>query len=295
MKRYAYFPGCSLEKMALSYHKSAIESARKLDVEFEELEDWNCCGATAYFHIDELLAYTLSARNLAMAEKTDLDMVAPCAACYKNSYFTNEALKKDPDLAEHINFALEEDNLHFTGKLSVKHLIEVFAHDVGPEEIKARTVRPLEGLKVAAYYGCQILRPRKDHENVEQPHFFEDLMAAIGAEPVDYPEKLLCCSGSLIITSRRAALSMIRNLLNGAVHSGAAVIATACPMCQVNLECYQKQVNQEFGTDFNVPVLYFTQLLGLALGITPRRLRIGSELVLPTPALSRVRRKPATT
>ncbi len=294
MKKFAYFPGCSLEKMALSYHKSTIESARKLGVEFEELDDWNCCGATAYFHVDELLAYTLCARNLALAEKTNLDMVAPCAACYKNSYFTNDALKKDPDLAEHINFALEEDNLHFTGKVTVKHLLEVFAQDVGVDEIKAKTTRPLEGLRVAAYYGCQVLRPRKDHEDVEQPHFFEDIMSAAGAEPIDFPEKLLCCSGSLIITNRHAALSMVRNLLQSAAQRGAAVIATACPMCQVNLECYQKQVNQEFGTDFNMPVLYFTQLLGLALGITPKRLRIGSELVLPTPAFSRVRRTPAT-
>lgn len=294
MKKYAYFPGCSLEKMALSYHVSTMETTRKLGVELKELDDWNCCGATTYSHVDELLAYTLSARNLALAEKENLNLVAPCAACYKNSYFTNENLKKDPDLAEHINFALEEDNLHFSGNITVHHLLEVYVHDVGLEEIKAKVTRPLAGLRVAAYYGCQILRPRKDHENVEQPSFFEDLLSAIGAEPVDFPTKLLCCSGSLILTNRHAALSMIRNLLKCAGDSGAAVIATACPMCQVNLECYQKQVNQEFGTDFSLPVLYFTQLVGLALGIAPNRLRIGTELVLPTPALSNVRRETAT-
>ncbi len=291
MKKYAYFPGCSLEKMALSYHLSALETTRKLGVEFKELEDWNCCGATAYFHVDELLAYTLSARNLAMAEKEKLDLVAPCAGCYKNMYFTNARLKSDPDLAEHVNFALEEDNLQFSGNISVRHLIEVFVQDVGPEAIKAQVSHPLEGLKVAPYYGCQILRPRKDHEDVERPQFFENLLSAIGAVPINYPPKLRCCGGSLVITSRHAALSMVRNLLESAVKGGAAVIATACPLCQVNLECYQTQVNQEFGTELSIPVMYFTQLVGLAMGIPAKQLGIGTELVSTRPVLSHAQKK----
>jgi len=286
MKEYAYFPGCSLEKIAMSYHQSSMETTRALGVELKELEDWNCCGATAYFHVDELLAYTLSARNLAMAEKAKLDVVAPCAACYKNMYFTSAYLKQDPDLAEHINYALGADNLQFSGGIAAKHLIEVFVHDLGPDEIKSKVTHPLEGLRVVPYYGCQILRPRKDHEDVEQPQFFEELVSTIGAEPVDFPLKLRCCGGSLVITSRRAALSMVRNLLQCAVDRGADVIATACPLCQVNLECYQKQVNQEFGTDLSIPVVYFTQLVGLALGIPPKRLGIGKELVSTKLALS---------
>lgn len=283
MKEYAYFPGCSLEKIGLSYHNSSIETTNKLGVELKELEDWNCCGATTYFHVDELLAYTLCARNLAMAEKENLDLVAPCSACYKNSYFTNKHLQEDPDLAEHINYALEEDDLSFSGKSEVKHLMEVFVHDVGFEEIRNNVSKPLEGLRVAPYYGCQILRPKKDDENVEQAEFFEDLLSAIGAEPVPYPLKLKCCGGSLLISNRIAALSMVRNLLLDAENNGAALIATACPMCQVNLECYQQQVNQEFGTRFSVPVVYFTQLMGLALGIPGRKLGIGKEIVAATP------------
>lgn len=286
MKKYAYFPGCSLEKMALSYHDSAIETTRKLGVELIELEDWNCCGATAYFHVDELLAHTLCARNLAMAEKENLDLVAPCSGCYKNMYFANANLKRDPDLAEHINYALEEDNLRFTGSSAVRHLMEVFVNDVGLEEIKTKVTQSLDGLRVAPYYGCQILRPRKDHEDVEEPQFFEDLLSAIGAVPVEFPLKLRCCGGALIITSRPSALSMVRNLLQSAVDSGAAVIATACPLCQVNLECYQKQVNQEFGTELSIPVMYFTQLVGLAFGIPPKSLGIGTELVSTRPILS---------
>ncbi len=283
MKEYAYFPGCSLEKIGLSYHLSALETTKGVGVQLKELEDWNCCGATTYFHVDELLANTLCARNIAMAEKENLDLVAPCSACYKNSYFTNKHLKEDADLADHINYALEADNLSFTGKSEVKHLIEVFVQDVGFDEIKDKVVQPLEGLKIASYYGCQILRPRKDHEDVEQAEYFEDLMSAIGADPVSFALKLKCCGGSLLISNREAALSMIRNLLKNAEESGADMIATACPMCQVNLECYQQQVNQEFGTNFSMPVVYFTQLIGVAFGVPGKKLGIGSEMVSATP------------
>jgi len=281
MRTYAYFPGCSLETMAESYNVSAVETARALGVELKELEDWNCCGATAYFHIDEILAHALCARNLAMAERENLDLVAPCSGCYKNLYFTNAHLKKDAELAEHINFALEADNLHFSGAIGVRHLIEVFVKDVGVGEIKKRVCNPLKGLPVAPYYGCQLLRPQKDNdqEQIERPQFFEGLLSALGAEPVTYPYKLRCCGGSLIITNRKAALAMVHSLLQSAVEEHAQVIATICPLCQINLECYQKQVNREFGTRFSLPVMYFTQLLGLALGIPAKRLGIGTELV----------------
>jgi len=286
MKKYAYFPGCSLEKMALSYHKSSLETTRALGVELEELEDWNCCGATTYFHLDEILANTLVARNLAIAEKEGLDFVAPCSACYKNAYFTNTYMKEDEDLAEHINFALEADDLQLEGNMTVHHLIDIFANEIGADGIKEKVSVPLEGLRIAPYYGCQIVRPRKNGEEVEAPEFFEEILTALGAEAVDYTNKTRCCGGSLLLTNRKAALDMIRILLYDAVQSGTDVIATACPLCQVNLEAYQTQVNEEFGTDFSVPVLYFTQLVGLALGIAPKKLGIGMELVSTLPVLS---------
>ena len=288
MTKYAYFPGCSCEKIAISYNQSSLETTKKLGIELQELDDWNCCGATTYFHVDQLLANTLIARNLAIAEKEGLDFVAPCSACYKNAYFTNEYMKEDPDLSEHINFALEQDNLHFKGDIKVHHIIEVYSSEQGLEEIKKNVSNPLEGLNIAPYYGCQIVRPRKNGEDVENPQFFEDIISAMGATPVVFAERLRCCGASLIMTSRHAALSLVRVLLQNAVDSGADVIATACPLCQVNLECYQTQVNEEFGTDFSMPVLYFTQLLGLALGIPRRRLGIGKELVSAGPIFSKI-------
>jgi heterodisulfide reductase subunit B len=279
MSTYSYFPGCSLEKMALSYNQSTMQTTKALGVELQELEDWNCCGATSYFHVDELLAYTMVSRNLAMAEKAGHDLVAPCSACYKNAYFTNAYLKEDEDLANHINYALEADNLKFSGDIQVKHLMEVFAEDVGYDALKETVSHPLKGLRVAPYYGCQIVRPKKDDEDVENPRFFEDLMTAIGADPVDFAYRLRCCGGSLLITSRDAAFRLILELLQNVEQSEADVIATACPLCQTNLECYQMQINQEYGTNFKIPVLYFTQLIGLSLGIPTKKLGIGSEFV----------------
>ena len=280
MKEYAYYPGCSLESLGKNYNLSALAVSDELGVEMKELEDWNCCGATAYFPVDELLAYTLVSRNLAIAEKTGLqDFVAPCSACYTNAYTTNKYLKNDPDLAEHINYALEEDHLHVEGKMKVRHLIEVFIEDVGLEEIEKKVAHPLKGLRVAPYYGCQIVRPRKDKEDVENPQFFEKLLSAIGAEPIDYASKTRCCGGSLIITNRKAALDMVHKLLQDAVNSNANVIATTCPMCNVNVEVYQSQVNREFGTNFSIPVMYFTQLMGMALGIEPKRIGVGASML----------------
>jgi heterodisulfide reductase subunit B len=280
MKQYAYYPGCSLESLGKSYHLSTLETASRLGIELKELEDWNCCGATAYFPVDELLAHTLSARNLAIAEKTGFeDFVAPCSACFKNAYTTNKYLKSDPDLAEHINFALEEDHLHVSGNMNVRHLIEVFFEDVGLDAIRNSVTNPLNNLKVAPYYGCQLVRPCKKDENVENPRYFEELLSALGAEPVEFESKTRCCGGSLIITNRHAALDMVGKLLQDAIDSHAEIIATTCPMCNVNLEVYQRQVNREFGTNYSIPVVYFTQLMGTALGCTPKSLGINKEVI----------------
>lgn len=293
MKKFALFPGCSLEKMASSYLKSSVQTTQRFGIELQEIEDWNCCGATTYSYIDELLANTLVARNLAIAEKEGLDFVAPCSACYKNAYFANKYIKEDPDLAEHINYALEQDDLQIQGSIEVYHIIDIFSDEIGPAKIKEKVTNPLSGLKVAPYYGCQIVRPRKNGEELEDPQFFEEIISAMGAEPVNFADRLRCCGASLIMTSRHAALDMVRILLYNAVSSGADVIATACPLCQVNLECYQTQVNEEFGTDFAVPVLYFTQLMGLALGMSRRQLGIGSELVSVAPIFSQIMDKGA--
>jgi heterodisulfide reductase subunit B len=278
--------------MARAYHVSAVETARALGVELRELEDWNCCGATAYFHIDELLAYTLCARNLAMAERTGLDLVAPCAGCFKNLHAATAHLRDDPDLADHINDALRSDDLHVTGTGRVRHLIEVFVEDVGIGTIRSRVRIPLTGLRVAPYYGCQVVRPQKAGEAAERVRFFEDLLEAVGATPVAFPARLRCCGGSLIATQRTTALALVHDVLASASALGAQLIATLCPLCQINLECYQPQARRAGPPLPAVPVLYFTQILGVALGIPPKRLGIGRELVRADRVLAACRRRP---
>ncbi len=244
--------------------------------------------ATKGLDADELLAHALCARNQAQAGEFALDEVAPCTACYMNTFSTNEYLKTDPHLAEHIYFRLEEEQLHFRGTVEVYHPLGLLAKDVGPEAIWKSVTHPLAGLRVAAHYGWKTIHPRKSRqtiEQVEQPHFFGDLVDALGATPVEYPYKRRCCVGSLAISNRRAALSLARNLLQHAIDRGASVIASGCPMCQVNLECHQQQVKQEFGTGYSMPVLYFAQLLGQALGVSPKRPAIGRELVQATPPM----------
>ncbi len=285
--KYSYFPGCSLETVARSYDVSAKKTVEKLGVQLIELDDWNCCGATAYFHIDEILALTLCARNLAMAERAGLDVVAPCSACYKNMLEANIRLKKDDDLREHINLALKEDGLEFSGRSRVLHLVDIFLEDAAIKRLSDLMVNSLKGLRVAAYYGCQILRPKMSRENIEHPDFLENLISASGAEAVNYPLKAQCCGGSLIMTNNPVALKMIHNLLKCATDNGADLVVTTCPLCQINLECYQKQINRIYGTHFSVPVFYFTQLLGFAFGIPKEDLLIGSELSSPAPLLTR--------
>lgn len=298
MTRYAYFPGCSLETMAASYHVSLLEVARRLGIELEELEDWNCCGATAYSKVDELLATVLCTRNLALAAQRGPELLAPCNACYKNLWTTNAALRRDPELAEHMNYALEADHLHYDGTVEVRHIISAFVTDDALASIRRQAGGHIKGLKVAPYYGCQIVRPRRPGEELaesDNPTYFEALLKAAGADPIPFPYKLRCCGAALMITNRLAAVQMLRDVLQSAVDGGAEVIATTCPLCQTNLECYQDEVNRVYGTSYAVPVLYFTQLLGLALGVAANKLGVGRELVSAAAVLKRPACLPAPT
>jgi heterodisulfide reductase subunit B len=189
-----------------------------------------------------------------------------------------------------MNYALEADDLRYDGRIEVSHIMHAFVTDEALESVRRQVGERLKGLRVAPYYGCQIVRPRRpglDLSQVDNPRYFEDLLEAAGANPVAYPYKVRCCGAALMVTNRRAALQMLRDLLQSAVDAGAEVIATACPLCQTNLECYQGEVNRAYGTNYAVPILYFTQLLGLALGVGASRLGIGRELVSAKAVLKR--------
>lgn len=297
MKPYAYYPGCSLEKNAYAYHQSSEAVANSLGIEFVEVDDWNCCGATEYIALNRMAAYALVARTLALAQRqfvkngSPADLIAPCSACFLNLSKGDAYLQADKPLAEKVNVALAEGDLHYDpGSIHTRHLMHVLMDDIGLEKIAAKVTRPLKGLRVAAYYGCLIVRPGflMKFDSHEYPMSLDMLMSSLGAQVVDYPLKSACCGGHMTQISQPVALEMLRQLLQNAYEYHADVIVTLCPMCQLNLDAYQGDVNKFFKTDYNLPILYFTQLMGLAFGMDAKRMGIGSEFVDARPALAKI-------
>ncbi|MBN2579774.1 MAG: CoB--CoM heterodisulfide reductase iron-sulfur subunit B family protein [Pirellulales bacterium] len=285
--KLAYYPGCSLEVNSAAYDVSTRAVADVLGITLQELDDWNCCGATEYFSQDELTACAVIARNLALVEK-DLDqLVAPCAACYLNLAKTDKLMVDHEELGKQVNQCLAAGGLQYTpGRVRVRNLLDVIYTDVGEEEIKKKIKKPLTGLRVAPYYGCQVVRPICETDNPEYPMQMDHLFQWLGAEVVDYPVKAHCCGGHMTQISEPQAFEMIRRLLQSAVHYEADMILCMCPMCQLNLDAYQGRVNSHFKTEFKMPIIFFTQLMGIALGIEPDKLDFGKELVDARPVLA---------
>lgn len=278
--KYAYFPGCSLEKNAAAYDQSFKAVMEILAQELVEIDDWNCCGATEYFSLNVLPAYSLVARNLALTPQDLTELVAPCSACYLNLYKTNHYMGLYPQLNADVNTALAEAQLSYQpGRVHVRHALDILVNDVGLDEIASRVKKPLKGLKLVPYYGCLIVRPDHGVDNPEYPTSLDRLLEALGAEVVDFPLKAACCGGHMPQISPEAAYGLIHELIATAVKRGGDAIVTICPMCQLNLDMYQGQANRFRNTNYTIPVLYFTQMMGLAFGLTGDEMGFGQELV----------------
>lgn len=269
--KYSYFPGCSLKGLGRAYEESLLPIMKHLGVELQELPDWNCCGATAYMAVDEAKACVLAARNLALAEKAGQQMMAPCAACYLVLNKTKHYFHDYPKMRARIDLALAEVGLAYTGDTPVRHPLDILLNDVGLEAIKLKVSRPLTGLKVVPYYGCQIVRPYSTFDDQYNPTSMDRLIEALGATVLRYPLKTKCCGGSLTGTVPEAGIRMVYILMNEAKKRGADCIATVCPLCQFNLDAYHAQVAAEYGP-VNIPTVYFSQLMGLAFGLPSAKL-----------------------
>ena len=293
-RRYLYYPGCSLTTTARAYAQSLAAILAPLGVELEEVEDWNCCGATEYVTLSPLGGYALIGRNLALAERQrggPDTLVAPCSACYVNLAKTDRYVRESPVLRDQLTEALAADGLHYTpGAMTVRHLLEVLIEDVGLDEVARHVTRPLHGLRVASYLGCLVSRPDHDGRwsSREQPLELDRLMTALGAEVVDYPLRTACCGGHMTQISPDTGFELIRRLIDGADRLHADLLVTVCPMCQMNVDAYQGEMNRHFHSHYHVPILFFTQLIGLAYGLEPAALGIGSELVSAHQALGRI-------
>jgi heterodisulfide reductase subunit B len=287
---YGYYPGCSLTRNAQAYNKSTLAIAQKLGLPLEELDDGNCCGATEYFALSAIPAFSLVARNLSIAERDGYEqMIAPCSACYINLFKTDDKMAHYADVSEKVNDALGAGGYHYDGgSVKVRHLLDVVVNDIGTDAIAEKVTKPLYNLRVAPYYGCLILRPYEAFDDAEYPHTLDDLMNAVGATVVDFPMKAKCCGGHMTQISEDVALELIRQILDNAAQYEADIIVTTCPMCQLNLDAYQANVNSRFGTDYNIPVLYFTQAIGLAMGMSAKELGFGQELVSAKPAIRKI-------
>ena len=286
---YVYYPGCSLEATAKAYDSSTRAVARELGITLRELEDWNCCGATAYMSVNEFLSFGISGRNLAMAEKQapGKDIVCPCSGCYTTLKKTTTYANNYPKLKEEINEVLGSANLKFAGNVKVRHLLDVIYNDVGLPAIKAKVKRELSGLKVACYYGCQIVRPECDFDDPEMPNSMDKIVETLGATPVYFPMKTRCCGGSMMGTKQDLSFRLIKNLLLSAYQNKADIMITVCPLCQINIDAYQGQIKKEFDQKFDLPILYFTQLMGLAMGLPEKDLKIKTQIVPAEKQLAR--------
>lgn len=278
--KFSYFPGCSLKGLGRAYEESLLPVMKHLDVELQELDDWNCCGATAYMSVDEAKACVLTARNLALAEKQgDHPVVAPCSACYMVLNKTKHYFKENPDMKAKIDKALDAVGMSYGGGTPVRHPLDILMNDVGVEAIKAKVNRPLKGLKVAPYYGCQIVRPYATFDNQYNPTTMDELLEALGAEVVPYPLKTKCCGGSLTGTVPKAGRRLVYILMKEARKRGADCFVTVCPLCQFNMDAYHARVTKEYGLKC-IPTLFFSQLMGLAFGMPGKELGL-NRLAIP--------------
>ena len=290
-KRVAYYPGCALEGTGHAYNKSTKVVGKKLGLKLDEVKNWNCCGAMEVKNIDPKLQTYLSSRVLSQtANKMKHDVVmAPCNGCYHNLKKAEYDLKNDEESRAVVD-KLSQKAGHKTyeaGQVETIHALDWIKEAIGEEELARRVKNSLSGLKVANYYGCMYTRPRhifpeKDQgpgsESTSKPHFMDDLLAAAGATNVDFPLKTACCGGAHTLSDSDTSTKLVLNILKAAEAAGADVIATECPTCHTGLEMHQIRAEKVFGEQTNVNIMYFTQLLGLALGIKPRKLGVHENI-----------------
>jgi heterodisulfide reductase subunit B len=272
-KEYSFYPGCSSEKMgsASNYMTSVDTMCEELDIKLNEIPDWNCCGASiGYAGGGELPRLALNARNLALSEQHNpgQDIVATCAACWLSARETKERLEEDSQLMAETNQALAEAGLNYKARQPVRHMVEVLIEDFGYEALGAKVKKPLEGLKIAGYVGCQTNRPFGiDGESYENPMYLDKLVETMGAEPLTkYDKKVQCCGGALAFSEPEKSQAMIKDVIESAYDNGADLVVTPCPVCQLNTEVYQDQINAKYGTKFKMPVVYYSALMAVAYG-----------------------------
>lgn len=284
---YGYYPGCSLHSTAKEFDQSIKESFKALDIALKEVPDWNCCGASSAHETSEELALGLSIRVLSQAESANQKIVvAPCAACYSRLKMANNEISQNTELKNRINQIIGKD---YSGNVSVKHLTEIYKEN--KDKLASTVVKSLTGLKIACYYGCLLARPKSvvDFDDTENPTTMDELVTILGAEAVDWSHKTECCGASFSFSRIDIAIRLVGEILEAAKLVGADVIAVACPLCQANLDMRQEMAAKRYRTTYDIPIIYISQLIGLAQGKKARALGLDKHVVSTNKVIAKLK------
>lgn len=289
--KYAFFPGCTLEAAAEELMTSTKKVASALGIELIELDGWTCCGASHIQDIDDFLATSINARNIALAEELGVDkLLTVCNTCTLMLRTTATKLDKNEKLNKKVNIGLNKIGMEYKGTIEITHLLWALLEDYGLENLKKKVKVPLTGLKVANFYGCHITMPPDimGFEDYRNPRSMELVAEALGAECVDFDQRLSCCGFHAVFPAQKEVMKLTGINTLSSKNAGADCIVTPCPLCQMQLDMYQPDAQKSFKEDITMPIIHLPQLIGLALGFTPKELGINRHIVNAIPALNRV-------
>lgn len=285
--KISYYPGCTLKTNAKNFEDSALCSLKQLGIEVEELRRWNCCGTVFSLATDDLIHHVAPIRNLIRTKELGSEgVVTLCAMCYNTLKRANERVKGDAESLEKINKFIDSEGMKYTGDIKVFHLLELLRDEIKFENISQQVSKPLKNLKVSSYYGCLLVRPKGiGLDDMENPIVLENLMTALGADPVNFPYKTECCGAYQTVDKPEIVAERTFRILTSARGQGAEVVAVSCPLCAFNLDHRQKETAQIYSDFKKMPILYFTQLMAIALGCEEDALRLDLHFVDPKPIL----------
>lgn len=285
--KISYYPGCTLKNNAKNFEESALCSLNSIGVEVEELPRWNCCGTVFSLATDDLIHHVAPIRNLIRVKESNTDRVMTlCAMCYNTLKRANERVKADSESLDKINQFMYREEIDYEGDVKILHLLELLRDEIKFENISKKVTKPLKNLKVANYYGCLLVRPKEiGLDDVENPTILENLMTALGADSIDFPYKTECCGAYQTVNNLEIIAERTYHILTSAQSQGAEVVTVSCPLCAFNLDHRQKETVQKYPEFKNIPILYFTQLMAIALGCPEESLRFDLNYIDPKPIL----------